>query len=357
MKVPEPIWYILCMKKTHLKDLSKKEVLEFLDSRGEKTFRLRQLMLWMYRKRIGSFNEMTNIKRGFIDVLKEHFILTKLKVHTIQKSSDGSVKFAFSLEDGGIIESVIIPDGKRITACLSTQLGCALGCRFCATGAMGYARNLKIGEITGQLIALNDYLAKSRNKVSHIVFMGMGEPLNNYRNLLHALEYINDDVGFVISPHRITVSTVGIVPRIKKLADDGNKVGLAVSLNGTRDSERVSLMPVAGKYPVEAILKAAKYYFRKTGEKVTFEYLMIKGINMDRRHVSDLRRIVHGNYCKLNFIAYNPVTGVKGLERPSQKEVEGFLEQVYKLPAVVTFRKSRGRDIKAACGMLRADAG
>ncbi|MEW6041921.1 MAG: 23S rRNA (adenine(2503)-C(2))-methyltransferase RlmN [Elusimicrobiota bacterium] len=337
----------------HIKDLGKSQLLSFLEKIGEKPFRMRQLMIWLYRKRVNSFDEMTNISKSFRCVLKENFVLKKLKIGQILRSRDGTVKFAFFLEDGEIIESVIIPDGKRTTACLSSQVGCGLGCSFCATARIGFRRNLKIGEITGQLAALNDYLAPQKNKISHIVFMGMGEPLLNFKNVMAALEYITDDLGFIISPHKITISTAGIVPGIRRLAENRIKTVLAVSLNSADDNLRKKLMPVARKYSLPDIIKAARYYFLKTGEKVTFEYLMIKDQNMDNQQRQKIMKIIQGDYCKFNFIPYNPIGTEDEFLKPNQDQIDLFLKPLFSLPVVVTLRKSRGADIGAACGMLR----
>jgi 23S rRNA (adenine2503-C2)-methyltransferase len=266
------------------------------------------------------------------------------------KSEDGSQKYLYQSDDGNYIESVFMP-GRRDSICVSTQVGCAMDCAFCATGTMGFTRHLAIGEIIDQIsIILKEHQLLDNKNSINLVFMGMGEPLLNYENLIQAIRIINDDNGLQIGARRITVSTCGIVPNIYRLAEEGLRLGLAVSLNAPNNSLRSQIMPINNKYSIEPLMEAAKFYAEKTRRRVTFEYVLFHGINDGLQHAKQLVSLVHGIPHKINLIAYNQTTGE--FRKPTEKAVITFRDYLYPRTASVTIRDSRGEDISAACGQL-----
>jgi len=267
------------------------------------------------------------------------------------ESQDGTVKFLFRLDDGLPIETVLIPDEERQTLCLSSQSGCALGCHFCATGTMGLKRNLTVGEMVGQLLYVRENYGNAA--FSNVVFMGMGEPFNNYDNLVGALRIMTDSLGLGVAAKKITVSTVGITPIISKYADSGLKANLAVSLHAATQEKREAVMPVARTYHLDALMDAIRYYTRKTGRRVTFEYILFDGFNDTMDDILAFARLVQGIPCKINVLAYNPVAE-SGFSSPSDDKVDWFAKMLYPRTPAVTVRKSRGQDIAAACGQLAA---
>ena len=268
------------------------------------------------------------------------------------KSKDGSTeKFLFELEDKEKIESVLIKDDKRITLCISTQIGCPLGCLFCATGTMGFKRNLTSGEILDQIISVKRYL-RPDERITNIVIMGMGEPLLNHENTLKVIGIMKSELGLGFASRKITLSTAGIVPGIYQLADEGIKIKLAISLNAANDKLRSHLMPINKKYPIKELLEAARYYAHKTDQRMTFEYLLIKDTNDSQKDALDLSRIVRGISCKINLIPYNGVPDLP-FEKPDEETIVKFREILYPRCPAVTLRMSKGEDIQAACGQLR----
>jgi len=357
-------------EKLNLKGLSLEELEEFVLETNEKKYKAKQLFIWVYKKGETDFLKMTNLSKEFRKRLKENFWISQMKKVKTEKSKDGSTeKFLFELEDKEKIESVLIREGKRVTVCLSTQVGCALNCSFCATGKMGFKRNLSAGEIVDQIIQIKKYLsdrqsldpygdvvktlrASHKEKITHIVIMGMGEPLLNYKNTLKAIKIIHSELGLGFSVKKITLSTSGIVPEIYKLAEEGLKIKLSLSLNSPFDQKRELLMPINKKYPIKEILKAVKHYAKKTDQRITIEYVLIKDINDSKEDALKLSEIGRGIPCKINLIAYNEVEGL-GFEKPDEKKVTDFKDILYPRCPAVTVRKSKGEDIKAACGQLK----
>ena len=316
---------------------------------GEKPYRARQLFKWLYHLRQYDFSRMTNLSKSLRSDLLERFVFDGPEIEKIAASDDGTEKLLFRLADGSYIESVIIPDGDKNTVCVSTQVGCALDCAFCATGKAGFIRNLTTGEIVGQLLYIRE--RGGAEAFHNIVFMGMGEPLLNYKNMVAAVGIISSEIGLSVSAKRVTVSTAGIVPGIIRLADSGLKVNLAISLHAASDKKRMVLMPIAKKYRLAELMKAAEYFAVKRKKRVTFEYILFKGFNDSKVDALELARLVEGIPCKINILAYNPVNGLP-YERPSDDDVDRFGKLLYPRAPAVTVRKSRGLDIAAACGQL-----
>jgi 23S rRNA (adenine2503-C2)-methyltransferase len=338
-------------------DLSLDELRAALAALGEPAFRLQQIKRWVYQKRIDAFERMANVPKSFRASLAERFSIGKLDIASVLVSGEGdAVKFAFSVDGGAVVEAVLLYDGRRRTACVSSQLGCGLGCVFCETGKMGFVRNLGQAEILGQLIALNDYLAERGDKlVTNIVFMGMGEALANYDRFRSSLDIIMDGDCFNLGGRRITVSTAGLVPAIDRLAGEGLNIGLAVSLNAYDDRVRERIMPINRRYPIAQLVAAARRYAAKTGTRVTFEYVVVHGENDTGEAVESLARLLGGVHCKINLIGVNPGSFVR-IEPPSEEAVRVFADRLFERGLTVTVRKSRGRDISGACGQLAGKA-
>lgn len=317
---------------------------------GETPYRAKQAFSWLYQKRVDSFDSMSNLSLELRKKLKNDFSLNRLKLERLQESSDTTRKFLFALEDGNLIESVLIPVKDRLTACLSSQAGCAFSCGFCASGVSGFKRNLRAGEIIGQLLEI--YYTLKDLAVTNVVFMGTGEPLDNYENVLKAIKIINTSHGFNIGARRITISTCGIIPGIKRLSTEGLQVELSVSLHASDDKTRTRLMPVNKKYPLGDLIGACKDYAALTKRQVTFEYTLIKDLNCSKEAADNLIKLLSGWECKVNLLAYNPVQEFP--YRPAEeREIEFFAWLLRKKGIVVTLRKSRGKDIDGACGQLR----
>ncbi len=337
------------MPKINLLGYTRSQLEELLVSLGQKPYKGRQLFAWLYKVRQYDFSLMTDLTKDIRRQLDESYNFELPKFEQESTSVDGTVKFLFRLSDGNPIETVLIPDGERTTVCISVQAGCALGCRFCATGTMGLLRDLTVGEIVGQLLALRERFGA--DAFTNIVMMGMGEPLNNFDNVMEAIKIINDENGLGLAAKKITISTSGITPKIRKLADMKLKVRLALSLHAATQEKRRKIMPVADTFGLEKLMEALKYYTTRTKSRVSIEYILFKGFNDRPEDIKALTRLLHGIPCKINMLAYNPVPGLD-FERPSDEEVDRFARLLYpKLPAV-TVRKSRGRDIDAACGQL-----
>jgi 23S rRNA (adenine2503-C2)-methyltransferase len=339
------------MLKENLLGYTKPDMERLMTSLGEKPFRGRQLFKWLYNTRQYDFHLMTDLTRELRSKLAERYTFKGLVPEAEQKSADGTVKCLFRLSDNHPVESVLIPDDTRgsNTVCLSSQVGCGLGCAFCATAAMGLLRNLTVGEMVGQLEYLREH--PDAGRLSHVVFMGMGEPLKNYRNLVESIRIMTDTFGFGLSHKKVTVSTCGISPMIKKLADSGLRAKLAVSLNAALQEKRATLMPVAKTYGLSELMDATRYYAEKVGSRVTFEYILLDGINDTTEDVTALSKLIRGLPCKINVLAYNPVPRLP-YRRPSDEKVDWFGRQLYPRAPAVTVRKSRGKDIDAACGQL-----
>jgi 23S rRNA (adenine2503-C2)-methyltransferase len=342
-----------CYGRRPITDLTLDELHEELAAMGEPSYRLQQLKRWVYQRRVDGFDAMTNVPKTFRAALAERFGIGKLRgVSRLVSAAGDAVKCAFELDDGAAIESVLLYDGKRRTVCVSSQVGCGLGCVFCATGTMGFVRNLSQAEILGQLIAFNDYLARHDDKpITNIVFMGMGEALANYEHFRSALDIIMDGDCFNLGGRRITVSTAGLVPSIDRLAEERLNVGLAISLNACDDRTRDRIMPINRRYPIRELVAAARRFAAKSGTTVTFEYVVVRGENDTDESVDSLVRLLRGVPCKINLIPVNPGTAHR-LDSPSEQAVRGFADRLFERGLSVTVRKSRGRDISGACGQL-----
>jgi 23S rRNA (adenine2503-C2)-methyltransferase len=340
--------------KPNLKDLSLPALKEAITSCGQPAFRARQVTKWLYQKRVESFDAMANVSKDARSLLEERFTVEKLPVVAVIESEDkDAVKFGFGVPDSEyLVESVLLVDGERRTACLSSQLGCGLGCVFCETGFIGLVRNLTQAEILGQLIGINDYQASRKDKfVTNIVFMGMGEALSNYDNFLSSLQIINAEDAFTIGSRRITVSTAGVIPSIRKLMQQDLPIGLAISLNAYNNPMRSKIMPVNDSYPVEDLVGIAGEYFEKTGRQVTFEYVLVEGQNDGPEAVKALAALLGNIVCKINVIALNPGK-YRNAKGPEFKNVERFVQSLFAGGLNATLRKSRGQDISGACGQL-----
>ncbi len=337
--------------KINLKGLWIEDFEKILDDLGEKRYRARQLALWIYGKRATDFSQMSDLSKDIRDRLNQIAYIENIKLVKSQTSErDLSEKSLFELSDGEKIESVLMREGKRVTACISTQAGCALGCTFCATGKMGFKRNLTTGEIVDQAFALS-----TAPPVTHVVVMGMGEPLMNYENTLLALKIISNEMGLSLTAGRLTLSTAGIPKMIDKLASENLKVGLAISLNAPTDEKRNQLMPINKKHPIDQLLKSAKIFAKKMKRRVTFEYVLIKDANDSEKDALALSKLVTGIPCKINLIPYNPVPDLP-YERPSEEKIIAFRDYLYPRCPAVTLRRSKGEDILAACGQLRTQS-
>ncbi len=343
-------------ERRNLCGLTCREMEDVMAELGEKPFRGRQVYKWIYKNRVFDFERMTDLKKDIRSVLRENSFIGLPSVAARQKSEDGTEKFLFALEDKNLIETVLIPDdySGRMTLCISSQVGCPLGCKFCATGYLGYKRDLSVGEIVGQVLAVREMYGDG--VFDNIVFMGMGEPLLNLDNVVAAIEIMIDPIGLKVGAKRITVSTVGIAPGIRKLAESGFKVNLALSLNATNDKLRRELMPIGKVYPLEKLFSAIREWTGVKKRRITFEYILFKGLNDRREHALELANLIRGIPCKINLLAYNPVEGAD-YQRPEEEDVDCFAEFLYPRAPAVTVRKSRGKDIAAACGQLAGKKG
>ncbi|MFO7940400.1 MAG: 23S rRNA (adenine(2503)-C(2))-methyltransferase RlmN [Bacteroidales bacterium] len=340
--------------KQDIRELSREALEAFLEEHGEKKFRAKQIEEWLWAKGADTFEEMSNLSKSTRELLLEHFSLPKAKIRSTQKSKDTTIKVAFELPDGEVVEGVLIPSDERVTACISSQVGCALHCKFCATGLIGYRRNLTTGEIYDQAFQLNELSEKSYgHHLSNIVYMGMGEPLMNYENVLASAERIsNEKAGMGMSPQRVTVSTVGLTRRIKKLADDEVKFHLAVSLHAARDKVRNEIMPMnknAGG--VQELREAITYFHEKTKKRVTIEYVLLGKVNDQIEDAQALAEFCKAFPVKVNVIEYNPVAGTP-YKASDNATMDAFVTHLRSKNMVVNVRRSRGKDIDAACGQL-----
>ncbi|SEM23841.1 23S rRNA m(2)A-2503 methyltransferase [Syntrophus gentianae] len=341
------------MDRINILDLSLEEIEALIARLGKERYRARQIMKWLYSGGVQSFEEMTTLSRKFRNQMEELAFIGLPQIEKVQVSNDGTKKILFRLEDDLFIESVLIPGKNHWTACISTQVGCRMGCRFCLTARQGFRRNLKPSEITGQMTKILFSLPEGPN-VRSIVLMGMGEPLANYKNTLKAIGILTSDYGFGFSNRKITLSTSGVVPMIQQLGRD-ICINLAVSLNAPDNAIRNQLMPVNRKYPVEDLLKACRDYPMPGRRMLTFEYILIDGINATPAHAERLCRLLKGIRCKLNLIRFNEFPG-SPFQSPSEDTVLAFQQILVKNHYTAIIRASRGRDILAACGQLSGKA-
>jgi 23S rRNA (adenine2503-C2)-methyltransferase len=340
--------------KIDIRSLSLEDITNFFLENNEKSFRAQQVYEWLWKKSCRSFEEMTNLSRESRQLLEQRFLFPVLTVEKQFTGADGTVKSLFRLHDGQHIEGVLIPEASRTTACISSQAGCPLACSFCATGYLGFKRNLKFTEIFDQVTEINrQSLSNHGIPLSNVVFMGMGEPLLNYEEVTKAIEKITSADGLGMSPQRITVSSVGIPAMIRRLADDNIKFQFAISLHTADNAKRTKIIPVNKKYPLDDITDALKYFHLKTKKRVTIEYLIFREFNDSLKDASDLAAFCRSFPVKINLIEYNPVAG-SGYRKPDPARVAAFKEFLEKRNMVVNTRKSRGGDINAACGQLAA---
>lgn len=338
--------------KRDIRKLKLDELKEFFSLQGEKSFRAQQVYEWLWNKSAKSFDQMTNLSIGLRDMLKENFTINHIKVDHMQRSADGTIKNAVTLYDGMVVESVLIPTEKRITACVSSQVGCSLACKFCATARLKRQRNLSPDEIYDQVVAIKEQAELFFGRpLTNIVFMGMGEPLLNYTNVISAIEKITDQKGLNMASKRITVSTVGIAKMIMKMADDDVKFNLAVSLHAALDKTRSAIMPINETNPLHELSNALQYWYQKTKKKVTYEYVVWKGINDTEEHATALLKFCRIVPSKVNLIEYNPIDDGKFQQAP-EAALNMYMDILERNGITTRIRKSRGKDIDAACGQL-----
>lgn len=337
--------------KRNIRETSLQDISTFLTTHGEKAFRAKQIWQWLWQRGVSDFEEMTNLSKATRELLANAFFFDSLAPHMVQTATDGTVKTAWKLHDGEIVESVLIPGNQKFTVCVSSQVGCKLGCKFCATGTLGFKRNLTAGEIFGQVVAAKKAAEEQGLTLSNIVFMGMGEPLLNYENVMTAIDRLTADDGLAMSPYRITVSTAGIPDKIRQLADDGVRFNLAVSLHSAKEMTRSSLMPVNKAWSLKDIAESLKYFVEKTGTRPTFEYLLLKDVNDRPDDAKALALYCRQFPIKINIIEYNNVEG-SGFSHSPEKNRDEFVKYLENCNMVVNVRRSKGKDIDAACGQL-----
>ncbi|MEY4049449.1 MAG: rRNA ((2503)-C(2))-methyltransferase RlmN [Bacteroidota bacterium] len=343
------------MEKTrpNIRQVEVAEIERFISKIGEKPFRVKQIVEWLWQKHAHSFDEMTNLSKDLRGLLENEFQLPALQINTTQQSEDGTLKTRFKTYDGHMIEGVLIPTTLRKTACVSSQIGCSLSCKFCATGTMERKRNLNFDEIYDQVVyILQQSEATYEKHLSNIVFMGMGEPLMNYHNVLKAIEKITSPDGLGMSAKRITVSTAGLIKQIRQLGDDNVKFKLAISLHAANDKKRNEIMPINESNNIKGLVEAINYFYKKTGTEVTFEYILFKDFNDSEKDAEELTKIYRQVPADLiNVIEYNPVD-IFPFDKPDEAGFERFVEILQKNRVNVRVRHSRGKDIDAACGQL-----
>ncbi len=339
-------------KKKDIRALTKEQLQEFFVAQGDKSFRGSQVYEWLWNKGAHNFEDMTNISKATRQMLEENFVINHIRVDLMQRSSDGTIKNAVRLHDNLTVESVLIPTSKRTTACVSSQVGCSLDCKFCATATLKRMRNLNPDEIYDQVVAIDNESRLYFDKpLSNIVFMGMGEPLMNYNNVMKAVEKITSKEGLGMSSKRITISTSGVPKMIKKLADDETKVKLAVSLHSAIDEIRTTIMPFNATFPLVDLQEALEYWYEKTKSRITYEYIVWEGINDTRKDAEALVKFCKYVPCKVNLIEYNPIDD--GVFQQASSEATSMYENMLERNGItVTVRRSRGKDIDAACGQL-----
>lgn len=324
----------------------------YFEEAGEKRFRAKQVWEWLWVKSARSFDEMSNLSKSIREKLKEDFVINAIKVDNSQVSNDGTIKSAFRLHDQHLVEGVLIPADDRMTACVSSQVGCSLSCKFCATGYMKRERNLDAGEIYDQVVSIRDQAEKNYEQaLSNIVFMGMGEPLLNYKNVLEGINRITAEDGLNMSPKRITVSTAGIAKMITKLADDGVKFNLALSLHAADDKKRDTIMPINETNTLSVLMEALRYFYEKTQNRITFEYILFYDFNDSIEDAEKLLKYARKVPCRINIIEYNPISEAS-FSKAEPNTIDKFATHLIKGGIHTSVRRSRGKDIDAACGQL-----
>ncbi|WP_245681386.1 23S rRNA (adenine(2503)-C(2))-methyltransferase RlmN [Arcticibacter eurypsychrophilus] len=340
------------VKKKEIRNISIEDLKGILAVEGEPAFRAKQILEWLWMKSAQTFDEMSNLPKALREKLNNRFTINAITIHQSQHSSDKTIKNTFRLFDNNIIEGVLIPTAERMTACVSSQVGCSLSCKFCATGYMDRKRNLDAGEIYDQVVLI-DQQAKANYDIplSNIVYMGMGEPLLNYANVMRSIDRLTAEDGLNMSPKRITVSTAGIAKMIKKLGDDQVKFNLALSLHAANDAKRNEIMPINEQNTLKALAESLKYYFLKTKNPVTYEYILFDDFNDSLEDAAELAKFCRHIPCKVNIIEYNPIS-FASFQNAEEDKTEAFAAFLKKQGVITNIRRSRGKDIDAACGQL-----
>ena len=338
------------MEQIEIKSLSLMQLKNTMIEMGEKAFRAKQIYEWLRQKQAESFDEMSNLSAALREKLKERCVLTTLKMLEVQTSKiDGTQKYLFALPDGNVVESVLMKYKHGNSVCISSQVGCKMGCRFCASTIGGWTRNLLPSEMLEQIYRIQKL---SGERVSNVVVMGTGEPLDNYENLLQFIRLLTDENGLHISQRNLTVSTCGIVPKMYALAEENLQITLAISLHASNQEKRAELMPIANKYSIEEVLEACRNYFEKTGRRLTFEYSLVGGKNDTKEDAEELAQLIKGLNCHVNLIPVNPIKE-RDYVQSDKKVIENFKNKLEKYQINVTIRREMGRDIDGACGQLR----
>lgn len=337
----------------NIRELDLAAIEQYFERIGEKKFRAKQVYEWIWAKQAMSFADMTNLSKELRQRLGDDFTLPALTIDATQYSADGTVKSRFKTWDGHLVEGVLIPTEKRLTACVSSQIGCSLTCKFCATGYLERKRNLQFDEIVDEVVLINRQAETIYNKkLTNIVFMGMGEPLLNYKQVLRAIERISAPEGLGMSPRRITVSTAGVAKAIKQLGDDKVRFKLALSLHAANDAKRNEIMPINDTNNIKSLIEALNYFYQQTGNEITLEYILFNNFNDSAKDADELIKIYRQIPADLvNIIEYNPIDKAR-FEKPSEEKVEAFMQQLSKNRVNARLRRSRGKDIDAACGQL-----
>lgn len=339
------------MERVDIKNLSRTELENTLEDLGTARYRARQIFRWLYKIGVRSFDEMTDIPSDLRETLKAKFHISRLVLLDSKRSQiDGTTKYLFKLEDGNTIETVFLPEARRRTVCLSSQVGCKFACSFCASSKANFIRNLSASEILGQALFIKNHNSPSR--ITNLVFMGIGEPLDNYDNVIKSIKVFNDKDAFGIGARSITISTCGIIPGIKKLEEESLQIELSVSLHSPEDRIRSKLVPVNKVYPLRDLIAASRDYIEKTNRVITFEYVLIKDMNSSEEDATSLARLLKGIKCKVNTISYNSIIA-KNYTSPSRKEALAFIRILKERGVNAIHRKSKGEDIDAGCGQLR----
>lgn len=340
------------LRKKSIYDMTYEQMEDWAVSKGWKKFRIQQIYNWLYKSRVDSFEEMTNLSKETRKALSEEFEFTPLELVRQQIAKDGTRKFLFRTEDGALLESVMMVFDYGNSVCVSSQVGCNMGCAFCASGLTKKSRNLKASEMVAQVMAIQNELDRSNERVSHIVVMGTGEPFDNYENVMNFLKTVNHDRGLAIGSRHITISTCGVVPKIYEFADGHYQYNLAVSLHAPNNRLRDSLMPINKAYPLEELMKAIDYYTKENNRRLTFEYILLNGVNNSVEDAKELARLLRPYNCYVNLIPYNSVDE-HGFRPVNREEAMKFYDVLKKEKIAVTIRKEHGSDIDAACGQLR----
>jgi len=346
------------MNKESIYGLTYDQLTEWLMSHGHKKFRATQVWDWLYKKRVTEFFQMKNVSKECIQLLEDHFAIQTLELHTKQESADGTIKFLFKLKDGNLIETVLMRFKYGLSVCVTTQVGCNIGCSFCASGLLAKSRDLTSGEIVEQIMNVQHHLdnVEKDERVSHIVVMGIGEPFDNFVNLVSFLNVVNDQNGLAIGARHITVSTSGLSNKIYEFADMNTQVNLAISLHAPNNELRTSIMKINRAFPLEKLMDAVDYYLEKTNRRITFEYIMLEGVNDHKEEALQLASLLsnkrHLSY--VNLIPYNPVDEHIQYQRSEQKSIQEFYETLKKKGINCGIRHENGTDIDAACGQLRS---